>query len=520
MKKRVLAMLLCLCMVVCMIPVAAGAEEATQNYVALGDSIPYGYGLGETDKSFPEQLAESKSCTLTNLADAGETSASLQATLTGEDAVKAIAQADVITITVGGNDLVNALVTYLTNQYNEGKETEQQITEAVMKEKLFAGDMTTLTFALTAFSGFATSTEATTALTTYTANLTKIVGDIQTANKDATIILTTQYNPYTYFAKELAETPVATYAKTIADAFETGVTTLNTAIKTVGAQLKCQIADVYTAFNAAEKNPCNASYVSLEEFTLDFHPNAYGHTLIATTVGELWPQAEATLPFTDVAEGDWFYNAVKYAYENGLMAGDSATTFSPTVKLGRGTVAQILYNTEGKPAVTVTDEFTDVKASDWCANAVSWVVANGVASGYGGGKFGPSDNVTREQLAVFLYQYAGYKKYDVSAKGDLSKFTDSDKLSSWAEDAMTWAIGEGLLSGKGNGILDPTGTATRAEAASILMKFSENVVPDQETTPGEDTAPEEGTTTDEDATQEGATSEEGSSTEEGNASGE
>lgn len=504
MKKRVLAMLLCLCMVVCMIPVAAGAEEATQNYVALGDSIPFGYGLGETDKSFPEQLAESKSCALTNLADAGETSTTLQAKLTEDETAKAIAAADVVTITVGGNDLVNALVTYLTNQYNEGKETEQQITEETMKTKLFAGDMTILTFAMTEISGFAASTEATTALTTFTTNLTKIVGDIQSANKDATIILTTQYNPYTYFAKELAETDVAAYAKLIADAFEKGVTTLNTAIKTVGAQMKCQIADVYTAFNAAEKNPCNASYVSAEEFTLDFHPNAYGHTLIASTVGNLWPQVEASLPFTDVAEGDWFYNAVKYAYENDIMAGDSATTFSPSVKLSRGTVAQILYNTEGKPAVTVTDEFTDVQAGDWCANAVSWVVANNIASGYGNGKFGANDNVTREQLAVFLYQYAQYKKYDVSVKGDLSKFTDNDKLSSWAKDAMTWAVGEGLLSGKGNGILDPTGTATRAEAASILMKFSENVVPDQETTPDEDTS-EEGSTTDEGAAEEGST---------------
>lgn len=182
----------------------------------------------------------------------------------------------------------------------------------------------------------------------------------------------------------------------------------------------------------------------------------------------------AVLPFNDVSESEWFYEAVKYVYDNGMMNGVSDTSFAPYSNLTRGMIAQVLYNLEGKPAVSGS-AYTDVAADQWYNDAVNWAAQKGIVTGYGDGTFGPMDNITREQMAAILYRYAQYKGYDVSAKGDLTAFTDGNTVSDWAKDAMSWAVGTALFNGKGDGILDPTTTATRAEVAKILMTYCENV---------------------------------------------
>ena len=156
-----------------------------------------------------------------------------------------------------------------------------------------------------------------------------------------------------------------------------------------------------------------------------------------------------------------------------MMPGTSDTQFAPAANLTRGMIAQVLYNLEEKPAAAGTS-FVDVPADAWSAKAVNWAASAGIVDGYGSGKFGPEDPVTREQMAAILYRYAQYKDYDVTATADLSAFADRDKISGWAEHAMSWAVGDGLLNGKTATILDPTGTATRAEVAQILMNFAEN----------------------------------------------
>lgn len=181
----------------------------------------------------------------------------------------------------------------------------------------------------------------------------------------------------------------------------------------------------------------------------------------------------STLPFTDVATGDWFYEAVKYAYDNSMMNGVGHNLFAPSSNLTRGMIAQVLYNLEGTPAAG-NGVFTDVAADQWYADAVNWAAANDIVGGYGNGKFGPEDDITREQMAQILYNYAAFKGYDVSTQGDLSTFNDGAKTSDWALSAMKWAVGSGLLQGY-NGNLNPTGTATRAEVAQILMNFCENI---------------------------------------------
>lgn len=181
-------------------------------------------------------------------------------------------------------------------------------------------------------------------------------------------------------------------------------------------------------------------------------------------------------PFVDVNEDDWFYGNVMYVYENGIMEGTSKTTFSPKVNTTRGMIVNILYSMEGKPAVTGASSFSDVASGKWYTDAVKWAVDNKIVDGYGNDKFGPEDIITREQLAVILYRYATFKGMDMTVKADLSKFSDNGEISNWSKTALSWANAEGLISGKGNGILDPLGVATRAETAAIMQRYCENVV--------------------------------------------
>lgn len=176
--------------------------------------------------------------------------------------------------------------------------------------------------------------------------------------------------------------------------------------------------------------------------------------------------------FTDVSEKDWFYKAVKFANENGLMTGTGNKTFSPAANTSRGMIVTILWRLEDEPDPVNPGTFADVAESKWYSKAVAWAAGNGIVDGYSADKFGPEDIITHEQMVKILYSYADYKKYDVSARGDLSAFTDSP--SGWALEYMQWAVAEGLLLGKDNNLLSPRGNTTRSECAVILQRFIEN----------------------------------------------
>ena len=170
-------------------------------------------------------------------------------------------------------------------------------------------------------------------------------------------------------------------------------------------------------------------------------------------------------PFVDVSLDDWYASAVKYCYENGIIKGTTNTTFSPNTNLTRGMLVTILWRMEGSPKAS-TSQFIDVKSSQYYYNAVNWAASKKVVNGYGNGKFGPNDNITREQLAVMLRNYALYKKKDVSARADLTKFTDNKKISTNLKDGVSWAVAKNIISGKSNGTkIDPKGKAT----ISILL---------------------------------------------------
>ena len=231
-----------------------------------------------------------------------------------------------------------------------------------------------------------------------------------------------------------------------------------------------------------------------------------------------------------IGADDWFKDDVQYVYEKGLMLGTGEGTFSPYLNTTRGMIVTILYRLEGKPVASDSRPFDDVESGKYYEKAISWAVENHIIEGYGNGKFGPEDDISREQMATILYNYAKFKGYDVSKMTDLSRvylktpnapgqraflrcaasffleirqyscekmscatqkslaaghimsfqihprFTDSNKISVWASTPLAWANAEGLINGKGDGILDPGGNALRCEVAAILHRFEEKIV--------------------------------------------
>lgn len=180
------------------------------------------------------------------------------------------------------------------------------------------------------------------------------------------------------------------------------------------------------------------------------------------------------LPFTDLAEDAWYSGAVEYVYAHGLMRGMSETAFAPNTSLTRAQAVQILYNLEGQPVVSGTATFTD--AEHWAKSPIVWAQQTGVVDGYEDNSFRPENPISRQEFAQIMYNYAKYKGYDLTAKGNLDAFPDADKMGAWAEPALAWANGNKLINGHDDGTLDPGGITIRAQAASILMRFDLNIV--------------------------------------------
>ena len=179
------------------------------------------------------------------------------------------------------------------------------------------------------------------------------------------------------------------------------------------------------------------------------------------------------LPFTDVHEGDWYQQAAGFVYSRGIMTGMNETEFGPSVKLSRGQFATILYRMEGEPEAWYDAAvFPDVSDGQFYTRPAMWAKDSGVVSGYDDGRFGPADEITREQMAVMMYRYANMLGLDTSAEGDMSGFPDAELVSPFADREMKWAVGAGLIKGDG-GNVNPQGTAERAQCATIIMRFME-----------------------------------------------
>lgn len=185
------------------------------------------------------------------------------------------------------------------------------------------------------------------------------------------------------------------------------------------------------------------------------------------------PGGEEKSPFTDVQTGDWYYDAVSFVYNKGYFAGTGAGIFSPNAPMDRAMVATVLYRLAGSEKVTGTAAFEDVAQGQWYTQAIAWASAKGVVNGMGDNRYAPDLAVTREQLVTMLYRFEkDYRKAAVTDAGSLIGFPDGSAVSSWARESMSWAVGEKLIQGRNTGHLDPAGTATRAEVATILQRFA------------------------------------------------
>lgn len=256
-------------------------------------------------------------------------------------------------------------------------------------------------------------------------------------------------------------------------------TLANASVLVDGAAASCPAGSVRAAVavNAADDltawSPADDGSISAVGGAYDAGQQTYAFDVVNGVT------AIARFPFTDVVAGTWYYGAAAYAYNNGLFAGMTPTTFAPNATMTRAMLVSVLWRLAGEPAPKAPNTFVDVPDGAWYTDAVTWAAENGVVSGIGGSRFDPSGFVTREQTAEILYNYAHSKGYDVSARADLTAFPDAGSVSGWAEEALSWANAAGLINGTvrdGQTILDPQGSASRAQVAMILMNYVEHVV--------------------------------------------
>lgn len=435
MKKRMLSVLLCLCLAVYAAPYACARDAAA--YAALGDSITTGYGLAEQSAGFAGLVARENGLSLANHAVNGLTSAGLLAQLQDPDDTAVcddVAGAAVVTVTIGGNDLLAALYEYLAAAYNAQNGTG--LSGPDVQAKLMEGDLGVLMLAAGQMAGFAQSPQADAALDAFASNLEQILGRIRALNPDALVVVCNQYNPYTHIGGAGA---------LLTQAFDAGIARLNPITDAVAGRCGAVVADVCTVLKAAAQNPCNAVFDPSSAVNLDVHPNAYGHSLIAGAV-----------------------NRILSVWNLAAQQGDG---FGPDLVLTRAALVRLLFDLDGQPdAGAVQTGFSDVAADAPYAQAVGWAYGAGIVNGTGGGLFSPDDAVTREQLCVMLYRYAQHKGTDVSVGADANilSYADFAQVAEYAIPAMQWACGAGVLSGTQTGMLAPQDAVSYAQAIQIL----------------------------------------------------
>lgn len=446
MKKRVIALLLTLCLMAALLPATVLAAGEAGTYLALGDSITTGYAPGNTTVASPfaSQVAAENGYTLVNQAQNGETTASLLEKLDAKEID--VTGANLITISIGGNDLLQALYETVAAAYAASGAAGE------IQTMLASGavDETTLQAMAAIFKDFAGTGAIAEAIEDAGKNLGAILIAVKAANPTAQIILLNQYNPYSHVDNAALAALVS--------AADMGVRALNTRIAVVAEATGVTVADVYTPFQAAEENPCNAYFNSLTDCSVDVHPNQAGHDLIAATLHALLAETgaaedTAAQTFADVQAADWYYEAVTYCADRGLMSGVGSKSFDPNGSVTRAMVWTVLARIAGQ----------EISGAGWAETAQVWAKTAGVSDGTN-----PMNSVTRQELATMLYRFAG----SPAVSGDLSTYPDAAAVSSWAETALVWATGTGLINGIG-GNLSPAAGASRSQLATLLMRLTQ-----------------------------------------------
>lgn len=227
--------------------------------------------------------------------------------------------------------------------------------------------------------------------------------------------------------------------------------------------------DTYYAFSAAESGYDTG--ISLDQVVMDYITEELDGTVTAARYGQTANRIH-TISYNDVTAGDWFTSDVIYVTLTGLMNG-TGDGFSPNNNINRAQLVTVLYRMAGQPEVTGENPFTDVPDGQWYTDAVLWAAENGITDGTSETTFSPNNPLTREQMATFLYRFADFETEEpIEITGDLSGYTDADLVADYAVDAMTWAVGEGVISGIGNNTLAPDNTASRAQMATVLTRYT------------------------------------------------
>ena len=446
-------------------------------------TVPYGTTI--TAESFKITLADSKATYTTPVEENGVWSF----TVTAEDGSTTATYT--VTVTIGKNpeqeshqkDVDDAKATISSKTFDVKQEDINS--ESAMKryiEDLLRGmgfDGVDMQVEITSFesavAGDSENKDGVNGSFTATVRLTKGSGD---ALAEGTVQISGKILATAYSSEEpLPPTPPV--RKTYTLTFDTNG----------GSALKSVDAKAGTTIDLTQYVPVRDGYTFLGWYSDPELKNEISSITLNrnTTVYAKWSSQQkpsGSLPFTDVKADDWFYEDVSFVYEKGLMVGVSDTKFDPNGTATRAMLAAILWRMEGRPTPSGNVKYSDVPAGQWYSDGIAWATEAGIFEGYGDGTFGPNDPITREQLASIFYRYARYKGYDISETGDLDQFTDIDEASAWALDALKWAVGSGLMHGKGSNKLDPTGTSTRAEIAAMLHRFVSkyNLVPS--TNPG------------------------------------
>ena len=457
--KKIISLFLCLCLMLSMALSIGAAEAGKPVYVALGDEIAAGEDLNEGERNYAQIIADELGYELINLGVHGQTAEGLLEQINSGKITNELASAKLITITCAIHDTLDLVFAKALESYNETYDPD--ITSAELMDILKAMNMMDPRFmqlvsvATSVFEGDASkgippyleSEEFAQAMAASMAKVDAVMAAIYKINPTAAVVLTNQYNPYKN---------VGGLFMLVSGKLEQGLTKLNEVLATTSYA----IADVYTPFNESTENLCNAS---LTPRNLDFTPNAAGHAVMAEVILNSIP---AVNPFVDVASGEYYFDPVMWAVENGITAGTSATTFEPEKECTRAQVVTFLWRAAGKPEPNSTNNpFTDVAAGDYFYKPVLWAVENGITAGMSATTFGPNATCTRGQVVTFLWRAAG-KPEAVNAKNDFVDVASGDYFYA----PVLWAVENGITAGTGNGQFSPAKPCTRGQVVTFLYR--------------------------------------------------
>lgn len=440
------------------VPIGPANKLVINKPVTVKIPLPTNFVTANNDGSYSNVYVQHKGHEYTATVTQDTTSNKLIATFTNPDGFSefTISKDPATVATIGQNrytTLQDAINAVKDNETIEIVGSSKTLTATVSGNKTFTVNANSNTVTLTAASGYnMTSTPGdTTGITTYTVSHHSSGGPGSSGGSISA--------PTTYAVNVNAATNGAVAA-------DKKTASKGTTVTVTASPSKGYVVDAVKVVDKDGKDVAVTEKDGKYVFTMP----ASAVTVTGSFKAET--PAPVALPFTDVKSGNWFYDAVKYAYAQGLMTGTSATTFAPNGTMNRAMIVTVLYRLEKSPAVTGASKFTDVPAGQWYSDAVAWAAANKIVNGYDETTFGPMNAVTREQMAAILFRYEQVKGLEnVTLEENLNRFPDQNKISAYAIPALQWAVGQKIINGNADGTLDPTGTATRAQVAQIFTNL-------------------------------------------------